>query len=272
MIGHTTDLFYYPIKGLSAQRLDAVEVTPEAGFPFDRCLSLPTGTGHYRTIRDRPLDYSNYHGVYTEPRLVGSVTEFDPATDRLVVKVAGNIVLDCIVTTDEGNAKAVEFFARVLDVPLGSEPFLAKRVRPDYNYGYAGSVNEAHMWACHIVNIASVRDFSERIGTEVDPLRFRANIHVDLGEPWIEREWVGKSFMIGNVKMRGVGHTARCVATEVNLESATKDIPVPRLLTQHYGHSDFGIYATFTTAGILTAGMPVQLLGELGPATDEAAS
>ena len=40
MSGRVTDLFHYPIKGLSAQRLERVELIPGEGFPSDRVFGL----------------------------------------------------------------------------------------------------------------------------------------------------------------------------------------------------------------------------------------
>jgi hypothetical protein len=52
----------------------------------------------------------------------------------------------------------------------------------------------------------------------------------------------------------------RCSATEVNLSTTERDIPVPRLIKHHYGHTEMGFYATVETSGTLAPGMSVGLI------------
>ncbi|MDX2376695.1 MOSC domain-containing protein [Microbacterium sp. LRZ72] len=257
MHGTVTDLYFYPIRGLSAQRLDAVSVGPDRGFPLDRCWALPTRNGEYRTVRDRPLGSGNVHGPTMDPRLAGVATSFDPESEWLEVRVQDHLVLACSLASEGGVAEAEEFFARVLDLEPEDRPHLVRRADAGYNFAYTASVSTSLTWACHVVNLASVRDLEERIGRPVDPLRFRANLYVDLGEPWIENDLLGRTFRVGDVQLRGEMATARCAATEVSLETAERDIPIPRLLMTHYGHTDFGIYANILTEGELRPGMDV---------------
>lgn len=259
MTGLLTDVFIYPIRSLSGQRLDRVWVTPEGGFPFDRLMALAPRDNAYVGDRGEVLTEDAYHQIYGQvryARLAGVSTQFDPIAGRLLVGVQGRQVLDCRLTTEGGIDAATRLFANVLDLEPEDRPTLV-RAGPTHNFGWPGLVDTSMMWACHLVNLASIREFEERIGREVDPRRFRANLHVDLGEPWLEREWIGRPFGIGDVTLEGVLATVRCATTEVNVETAIRDIPIPRLLMQHYGHTEMGIYANILTAGDLAPGMPV---------------
>ena len=263
MTGVLTDLFVYPIKGLSGQRLERVTLTPERGFPFDRMVALAPRDSSCVLDPDQPLTVAAFHELYAQiryARLAGICTDFDPITGRLHVSVQGNPVLDCLLSTGEGREAASLLLANVLDLDVADRPVLVS-AGASQNFGWPGLADKGRTWACHLVNLASVRELQERIGQPIDPRRFRANVYVDLGEPWIERSWIGSHFGIGDVAFEAVLATVRCATTEVNVETAIRDMPIPRLLMQHYGHTEMGIYATIRAGGELAPGMPVTVEG-----------
>ncbi|MGY1855754.1 MOSC domain-containing protein [Modestobacter sp. SYSU DS0290] len=262
MSSSVTDLHHYPIRGLSPQRLESVQVSPSTGFPLDRSWALAKRHGDYRTAPDQPLPARHFYGLTTDPRLAGVRTWLDPVTEWLEVRVRDHVVLACSLADADGIAQAEALFARVLDLDPDDAPLLVRRANDRYTYSYTASVSPALTWACHVVNAASLRELSERAGAPLDLERFRPNLTVDLGEPWVERSWLGRRFRVGDVEFLAQQACVRCAATEVSPDTAERDVPVPRLLSMHYGHVEFGFYATIETSGTLAPGMPVELLDE----------
>jgi uncharacterized protein len=72
--------------------------------------------------------------------------------------------------------------------------------------------------------------------------------------PFSELERIGEEFQMGAVRLRLLRRTRRCAATEVNPVTARRDLPVPRLLLQHYGHADMGVYAEVLSGGQIAPG------------------
>lgn len=248
-VGKVSSLYIYPVKAMSAQQLDSVQVTPERGFPFDRAFALAHHNGNTRRKFTEPLT-PDFHTLTADHRLAGLRTHCDPTTGHLQAFVQEHLVLSCNLSTAAGRSLASEFFAAVLDLPNDMAPVIAQA--QDHNYSYLDSSS------CHIINLASVRDLSDRAGIEIDPLRFRANLYIDTDEPWIEFEWIGNELTIGDdVRIKPSKRAARCAATEVNRVSAVRDLPIPRLIKRFYGHTDFGVYAAFTKGGLLEPGMTV---------------
>ena len=60
--------------------------------------------------------------------------------------------------------------------------------------------------------------------------------------------------------MKVVLRTKRCPATQVNLRSGKRDLDIPKLLKEHLGHSNMGIYAEVLSSGNLKLGDEVRLI------------
>lgn len=256
--GILADLHHYPIRGLSPQRLSMVEVLPGRGFAQDRSWALARHDGEAQHRPDQPLGSKQYHGPTFDPRLVGVRTHLDPESEELTVWVREHVVLTASLRAESGRTEAEELFARVLDLDPEHRPRLIRRTGGDYSFSYTAWSSASLRAAVHVVNLASVRDFKERIGSEVDPLRFRANLYIDMGEPWVEQNWMNSRFGAGEAVFSVERACTRCAATEVNPDDAKPDIPIPRLLKQHYGHVEMGFYANVLQGGVLEPGLTVR--------------
>jgi uncharacterized protein YcbX len=103
--------------------------------------------------------------------------------------------------------------------------------------------------AVSILNLASLRELGERMGMELDPLRFRANVYVEGWPAWVENDWVGRELMVGWAKAKVYKPIVRCAATHVNPVTAERDADVVKALFDHYGHMLCGIYLHVTASG-----------------------
>jgi hypothetical protein len=54
----------------------------------------------------------------------------------------------------------------------------------------------------------------------------------------------------------------RCAATDVNPETAERDLNIPKALMRGYGHVHMGVYARVVTGGNIATGDEVQLADE----------
>ncbi|WP_440711379.1 MOSC domain-containing protein [Herbiconiux sp. YIM B11900] len=249
--GVVTALAVYPVKGLSAQRLDSVRLNRGEGVPGDRAWALARADGVYRPGTRQPVPKAEFHVLVRDERLAGLQTQLDDGS-VLTVSVGGHPVLRADLDTGRGRVQAEEFFARVLDLPPGAEPVVARE--SGRRFTDVSVVSDAMMNAVSFVNLASVRALEERIGAPVDPFRFRANVYVDGLPAWSERAIVGGRIRVGEVALQATLSTERCAATEVNPDDARRDLPVPRLLQQHFGHVEMGVYGEVREPGIVRIG------------------
>ena len=102
--------------------------------------------------------------------------------------------------------------------------------------------------------MASVRDLESRIGKALDLRRFRTNILIEGIAPWAELDLLDRELAVGRLRFKGARLTRRCPATEVNPETALRDINVPQELMRAYGHVHLGIYLHVVEGGVLNIG------------------
>ncbi|MBO0985294.1 MOSC domain-containing protein [Rathayibacter sp. SD072] len=245
-------LYRYPVKGLTPERLDSVALQPGRGVPTDRRYALAKPDGAYRADAFVPLSKREYFVLLNTERLAGLRTRFDDDARTVEVTVQGHRVLEADLTTADGREAFVELYARVADLPDGVRPVLAEQA--GYNFTDNAKNGPRMMHAISLVSLASVRDLSERIGHDLDPLRFRSNVYLDGLEPWAERDWVGRELQLGEVRVRVLEETGRCAATEVDPTTARRDVPVVRLLHEHCGHENVGVFAEVLSGGVLRPG------------------
>ena len=98
-------------------------------------------------------------------------------------------------------------------------------------------------------------------GARRDKRRFRANIYIENSAPWAEFAWVGWRLRVGETVMEVQERIDRCAATSVNPDTAARDANPVKELQQHFGHVDFGVFATVVGGGEIKPGDEIALLG-----------
>merc|ERR1712238_57554 len=142
-------------------------------------------------------------------------------------------------------------------------------------------LNKGDTRTIHIINAATVRVLSKRIGVTLDPMRFRPNIVLDDDgygclKPWEEFDLVDRcgSFRrvidvendneadagtrAGGISLDVIGRTVRCagVSIDSNDPTGTPLLDIPVLLQKHFPEFGpfLGVYAVVRTGGKLNVG------------------
>ncbi|MEO0672184.1 MAG: MOSC domain-containing protein [Pseudomonadota bacterium] len=242
-----TDLYRYPVKGLSPERLDAVDVTERWTFPFDRLYAIENGPGRFDPTAPKHLPKLSFVMRMRNERLGALETSFAPEDHTLTIKRSGKQVARGQLSTPIGRAMIEQFFAGYLEGELRGAP---KVVSVEGH-----SFSDVPVPCVHIINLESLRALEHVVGRTLDPLRFRANIHIDGAPAWAEFDWIGKTLEVGDgVRLTVLDRTVRCAAVNVDPSSGDRDLSIPSVLQRTFGHEDFGIYAEVTSPGRLTEG------------------
>lgn len=253
-----TGLYRYPVKGLTPERLESVAIAAGRGIPLDRIYALARPDGRYRPEVPEALPKAEYFMLAKNERLAGVQARLDDDARTLTVEVGDHRVLRADLGTDPGRAQAAEFFGRMLDCDPDSPPVIARQ--RGRRFTDAAPAGDLGMHAISAISLASLRDVEERIGAALDPLRFRANLYWDGMPAFAEKDLVGQVVVVGGMRFAVIAETPRCAATEVDPATGRRDVKVPRLMQQHYGHSTLGVYLQALDDGILSAGDGVEVL------------
>lgn len=233
------DITHYPVKGMTGARLNETVLQPGRGVPGDRRFGIARGGGG--------AGAPSFLGLTRHARLATLTAAFDEASECLTISRQGRPVARGDITTPAGRATIEQFFSAYMAKELsGPARLMDATTDPAYS-------DPAHR-IVSIINLASVRDLERVIGEPVDPRRFRGNFYIDGIPAWSENDWVGQTVQIGEATLRVDERTERCAATNVNLETAARDLNIPLALRRGFGHMDLGVYATVVEGGLVAAG------------------
>lgn len=247
----------YPVKGLSGEPLDSVTLEAGQGFPDDRRFGFARPDSGFDPAKPRPLSKFRFYMLARDARLALLDSAYDDDTDELTLTTPdASARFD--ISTDVGKQGASAFIKTFLELPDGEMPELFEASPHRFT---DVSVDSAEMMnAVSLINLDSVQAFAANIGREVDPRRFRGNILITGLPPFAELEHVGRQILVGNTRLSVLSRTQRCAATTVNLATAQRDITVPKLLQQQYGHMDMGVYCEVLEGGTIAPGDAVAFL------------
>jgi uncharacterized protein YcbX len=242
----------YPVKGLSADRLQAVTLTAGEGVPHDRRFALAHGSARLDAGAPEWRPKSDFLTLVRNARLAKLESRFDAATGALAIHRDGGKVVEGDATSPLGHALIEQFFAA----------FMGEEARGGVRLVEAGGfmfTDVPEAWVS-VVNLESARDLERVTNAPVDPIRFRGNLYVEGGQPWSEHGWIGREIAVGGARLKVHERIGRCAATEVNPATADRDIQILRSLERGFGHTDMGVYAEVVGGGALKAGDPVGIV------------
>lgn len=239
-------LYRYPVKGLSPEPLDEVQLTPGETVPYDRAYAIENGQGRFQTENPQHLPKINFLMLMRNERLATLSTQFDPADESLTILRDGKQVARGQLGTAIGRQMLEQFFAAYMKDDLRGAPHIVQA--PGHSF------SDVAAKCLHIVNLESIRELERAAGQPIDPLRFRANVYLEDLPPWEEFNWIDKSIDLGGAKLKVFGRTDRCAATNVDPKSGARDMAIPAVLERTWGHIDFGVYAKVETGGTIKPG------------------
>ncbi|CAN7579242.1 MOSC domain-containing protein [Phenylobacterium sp. LjRoot225] len=245
--GTLAALCRHPVKGFTPEPLPDVALAPGEGFPFDRLWAVENGPSGFDPAAPAFIPKQKFTVLASLPRVAAATTCYDEADGVLYASADGLTPFAGRLDSAEGRAG----FAAWLGELLGEEargPLQVVQAPGEHRF------TDHPQGQVSLVNLASVRDLSERLGVEINPLRFRANLYVEGWPAWVENDWVGEALKLGGAAAQVFKPIVRCAATHVNLKTAQRDLEITKALFDNYGHMYCGVYLQVTTAGRIAPG------------------
>jgi uncharacterized protein len=244
-------LYRYPVKGLSAEPLDAVTLEAGSCFPWDRAYAIENGPSGFDPDAPQKLPKTKFLMLMQNARLAKLRSHFDPATHTLAIARGGKPVVSGRLDDPVGRRLIEQFFAGFMADELRGPPRVLRRDGHTFS--------DVGLKVVSIINLATLRELAPIAGGPLHPLRFRANLYIE-AEPYAELGWVGRRLEgEDGLVLEGVKRIVRCAATNVNPETAERDHALPRTLLENFGHADCGLYAEVAAGGTLRVGGRLRL-------------
>jgi uncharacterized protein YcbX len=240
------NLYRYPVKGLTAEALEEVALTEGRCLPHDRRFALAQGDAPLDPAAPAWLPKTNFACLMANARIALIHAAFDPHDGVLRLDIPGEAPVAARAVTEAGRAVLAAALTRYLGAEARGTPRFLEA--PGHNF------TDQRRKCVSLINLASLRALEAAIGRPLDPLRFRANVYFSGLPAWAEFGWVGQEILLGQARLSVFKRTVRCPATQVDLASGTRDLDVPSLLRQHFGHADLGVHAEVLEGGRVARG------------------
>jgi MOSC domain-containing protein len=243
-----------PVKGLVIEERDHIDLGPN-GVADDRRFCIVDETG-------RMLNGKRFAPVGTVR------ARFDPATDRLELRIGDDAPVSGIVSV--GEAILVTIYGHAASGRLVEGPWsaalsehLARPIRLA-RLDDAGSGHDRARFAAGatLLSLGSLERLAEEAGAEtpVDPRRFRMLIGIEGATAHEEDSWIGRHVRVGDAVVTPAGNVGRCVVTTRRPGTAESDLDTLELLARYRLKAPtseplaFGIWARVEQAGRIALG------------------
>lgn len=248
MTAATIDAIYrYPMKGLSPERLSAVDLCVGETLPGDRRYAIENGPSGFDPVVPSYFPKTRFLMLMKNERLAGLATRYDDATDLLTLHKDGEEVARGDLATAEGRATVENFFAAYCADELNGPPKIL--AAPGHSF------SDVAAKVVSVINLASVAELEKATGTRINPLRFRANLYVAGWPAWREFDLLGEEIAIGpSARLKIFKRIVRCPATNVDPDTGARDMTIPDDLKKNFGHTDCGVYGKVIVAGPVAPG------------------
>lgn len=241
-------LYRYPVKGLSPEPVAKAELAAGGHFPHDRLYAIENGPSGFVPQNPVHKPKTCFLMLMRNESLARLRTRFDETHKELRVESPDGSGGLFALETPEGRRALEAFFARYSATDLRGAPRL---LASPTGYRFMDSGRSGFV---SLLNLASVEDLGTKAGATLDPLRFRANVHLEGLEAWEERNWVGRTIRVGAATLEVLKPIDRCLATHVDPQTGERDVDVTGTLRRAYGHIHCGVYAKVVEGGFIRPG------------------
>ena len=249
MMAKVSSVHFCPIKSLSFQSKETLIIKKDVGIEEDRIFAFSRGLNELdaKQIEKDPSDRELIHFLTLKNSPVLNKYDFKYENEVIsILKHNKEIISSLIEEKENLSKKLIE-----LEPDLPNPTYLLKNeLFPFYDTTNNSSVSNT----ISLINLNSIKDFSEKINKDIEFKRFRGNIYIKDLKALEERNWINKVISINNTKFKVLKNIPRCSATNLKINSNEADINLPNMLKKTYGHIDMGIYLAPLNNGQIKVG------------------
>lgn len=252
MTGEIAALYRHPVKGLTPEPLAEAVLHVGGYFPFDRLYAVEDGPSGFDPQAPAHMSKQKFAVLAKTPVLAKARTAYESDTGLFSAEAAGLEPLIADLGTIDGRVALADWLGLLAGEELRGP--LRVLAAPRYH-----RFVDSRRGFVSVLNLASVADLARRLDRPVDPLRFRANVHISGWPPWCEYETQGRIISLGEAQLDVLDDTDRCAATAANPQTGERDMDVVAELFAAYGHINCGVYARIVEGGRIAVGHRAEL-------------
>jgi uncharacterized protein YcbX len=228
--------------------LNSADLAKGGYFPGDRLFAIENGPAGFDPENPAYQPKIKFLMLMRNESLARLRTRYYDKITTLFIEEGGREVARGDLSTAQGRLAIEAFFRRYMPKELRGPP---KILEAPENFRFTDS----RRGFVSLINLASVQALENVVGSPVDPLRFRGNVHIEGLAPWAEFDLVGQVLTTSSgARLKVTQRIERCAATNVDPDSGIRDLQIPKSLMQAYGHFDCGIYAEVVSGGTIAIG------------------
>jgi uncharacterized protein YcbX len=246
-----TDIYRYPVKGLSPEPLQRVALAVGRTLLADRRYAIENGPSGFDSATPKWMSKAYFLMLQRDEWLAGLQTHFDDASNVLTIRHDGSIAAQGDLETAQGRTAIEQFFASNFAAQIKGPPKLLK--------GKDHSFSDVANKVVSIINLGSLQAIEDIVSQPVHPLRFRANLYVRGWPAWHEFDLLDRTLVIGDARLKVVKRIKRCAAINVAPDTAARDLNIPHTLMRRFGHADCGVYAEVIAGGAVAEGDEIRI-------------
>lgn len=250
MTARVASIQRHPLKSHGREELAEVRLLAGEGLPWDRHWAVAHAAARLNEGEWGPS--ANFSRGSKAPRLMAISSRLDKTAATLTLRHPDLADLT-FAPDDPGDTRRFIDWVRPLCPPDRAQPARIVSVP-------GRGMTDTDYPSVSLIALASNQALSEHLGTELSPLRWRANFWLDGLRSFEERDWVGRTVRLGGAILKIVEPKVRCLATTANPATGERDADTLRALEALHGDRDFGIYATVAEGGTVRRGDAVELL------------
>jgi uncharacterized protein YcbX len=226
-------IYRYPVKGLSAEKMDRVALRRGQCLPHDRRFAIALRSTLFDPLNAKWLPKTNFIMLMRDEKLAQLQTRFDAATGVLTIGRDGRVLFRERLTEPEGCRLVAEFYENFLGDAVNGP----LRVVEAPGHAFADARRKPNATTdkyVSLINRASITALEAAMDKPVDPIRFRANVYFDGAPAWCEHNWIGSELTLGTARLRVISPITRCAATQVNPATAERDLDIVAALERAF--------------------------------------
>ena len=239
------NLFYSPVKSISFEESESLNVLTDRGIESDRIFAFVQNldSNSIKNLIEDPKSrkLNNFLTLKNSPEL--NQYNFTYAKNKLILKKKDEIIIS--INPFSKNEKKL-LCDKINQIILKDKKLdlLMDEKNPFFDTMPNNSIS--------LINKKSISDFSNKISTNIEIERFRANIYIDGIAAWEERDWIGKTININNINFFVSDEISRCSATNLKPSTDLVTINLPNQLKKTYDHINMGLYIVPQQNGVIS--------------------